>query len=230
MIINNSNQFIFVHIPKTGGTSVTSLLSSFTNYCDLEIGGTNFGEKIAPIYSQRFGLRKHATAATIRAIVGSVCWSQYFSFCIVRNPFARCLSTYKFLKCWKGGGEKFQDSLNKMSTFDDFVLSDLWSETNGPDEIFRPQIAWLRENSNSDNIIVDYIAKLETLGQNLKEIAEITLPGKSCSDIAIPHLNKSRHKSGWRIDRPLVVDAIRRKYKKDFALLGYEEDSHVSDS
>ena len=45
-IINQSKKFIFVHVPKAAGTSVTSAFSKYTSYQDLEIGGAKFGESI----------------------------------------------------------------------------------------------------------------------------------------------------------------------------------------
>ena len=59
-IINNSYKFIFGHIPKAAGTTITNQLSAYTNYCDLEIGGTCFGEKIQPAYKKRFNISKHS--------------------------------------------------------------------------------------------------------------------------------------------------------------------------
>lgn len=36
-LINFSHRFIYVHIPKTGGSSVTRMLSPYTQLGDLEI-------------------------------------------------------------------------------------------------------------------------------------------------------------------------------------------------
>jgi len=82
-IINHSFNFVFVHVPKAAGTSVTSILSKYTNYCDLEIGATEFGEYIQPAYKKRFGLAKHSPARDIRNLVGAVAWSKFFTFSFV---------------------------------------------------------------------------------------------------------------------------------------------------
>ncbi len=59
MVINDTHNFIFVHVSKSAGSSDTKLLSSFGQYSDLEVGGTELGEAIQPFMQRRFGLSKH---------------------------------------------------------------------------------------------------------------------------------------------------------------------------
>ena len=64
------NNVIFVHPPRSGGTSI----------------------------EQSFGWRdeqqKHLSASSIRKIIGEDLWSRSFKFSIVRNPFDRAVSMY----------------------------------------------------------------------------------------------------------------------------------------
>ena len=75
MIISNSHRFIFVHVLKTGGTTVCAALDPFLRWNDVVLGGTEFGERMNGPYRDRFGLRKHSTAQEIRAVVGDATWS-----------------------------------------------------------------------------------------------------------------------------------------------------------
>ena len=74
MIISNTHRAIFVHVPKTAGTSITSLLAPALRWNDLVLGGTTFGERIQAAYKERFGLFKHARARDIRQVVGEEVW------------------------------------------------------------------------------------------------------------------------------------------------------------
>jgi hypothetical protein len=221
-IINNSYGFIFVHVPKTAGTSVTNLLSKYTNYCDIELGGTAFGEAIQSAYLKRFGLSKHSPASDIHSVVGSITWSKYFSFSIVRNPFARCLSTYHFLRMWEGATPQFADRMRKFESFDEYVLSDIWEETMGPDNIFRPQVSWLRTSRHKTDLLVNYVGKLEALDTDISYILDaIGIPLFKRSGPKLPQMNKSAPSATSEIQNQQVVERIVEKYKSDFQILGY---------
>lgn len=224
MIINNSFRFIFVHVPKAAGTSLTSALVPYTNYCDLEIGGTDFGEQIQTAYTRRFGLAKHSTAAKIQGVVGAVTWSKYFSFAFVRNPFTRCLSTFHFLRKWDGAGIEFSSKMKSFKNFEEYVLSDIWLESNGPDEIFRPQIYWLNL-PNKPNVIVDFVGKVEQIDKDMEFIMKvIEHPMLRKGLLSVPQLNTSYQSSLDDIKNEAVIEKIVSKYKIDFETFGYSTD------
>ncbi len=215
MIINNSRRFIFIHIPRTGGTTITNILSRYTTYCDIELGGTEFGEAIQNAYAKRFGIRKHSPAREVKKIMGEILWGQYFSFAFVRNPFTRALSIFNFLRKWQGYNEDFREKMLSFKDFEDFVLSRLWDKTNGPDEIFRPQIYWLSSIPGKNDIIVDFVGRLENFEEDLMKILNVIDPVKnSLYNLQIPHLNKSTEK-----DKKLnIADKAREKLLKKISL------------
>lgn len=221
-IINNSFQFIFIHIPKSAGTSITSLLSHYTNYCDLEVGGTNFGETIQPAYRKRFGLTKHSSAKEIRNLVGTVTWSRYLTFSFVRNPFSRCLSTYHFLRRWDSPNRDFTSKMRGFSSFEDFLMSDIWSETNGPDGIFHPQAHWLRSGPNSREVLVDYVGHVESIEDDIRKLfLMIGLKNAVLNELNVPRLNQSETESHIDIRSEKIADIILKKYEVDFEMFGY---------
>lgn len=85
MIISHKYKVVFVHIPKTGGTSISTALRPL-------LGPGDFFEILhAP---------KHYTARQIRNAFFSTNleWSSYLSFAIMRNPWERIYSDYCFSK------------------------------------------------------------------------------------------------------------------------------------
>ena len=81
-MVSESKRFVFVHIPRTGGTQVEAGLSEYGKVLQ---GRPNFD-------SIHF---KHATAAHLRAMMGAA-FDTYFRFTIVRNPWDWVVSNYTF--------------------------------------------------------------------------------------------------------------------------------------
>jgi hypothetical protein len=224
-LINNSFQFIFVHIPKAAGTSITSVLSRYTNYCDLEIGGTHFGELIQPAYRRRFGIGKHSTAAELRSVVGTVTWSRYLTFAFVRNPFSRCLSTFHFLRMWEGVEPKLAQRMKGFSSFKEYVLSGIWAETDGPDGIIKPQVHWLRRNAKSSEMLVDYVGRTERIDVDFPKILQLIDPkSRGLKEFRLPILNRSDKSFADELKDDAVAEKIFTTYRADFDAFGYPPD------
>jgi hypothetical protein len=221
-IINHSYKFVFVHIPKAAGTSVTTVLSRYTSYCDQEIGGTEFGERVQPAFQRRFGLGKHTPASGLRNLMGQVAWKQYFTFAFVRDPFARCLSTFHFLRKWEGGGVELTRRMKTFASFDEYVLSGLWDHSNGPDDIFRPQVHWVRAAPKAPGLLVDFVGHVERIGEDLKHILGVIDPLKGAlQPVKVPQLNRSADSTALAIHDPRVIEKIVQRYADDFEAFGY---------
>lgn len=83
-----STPLIFIHIPKTGGSSVTEGLR--TSHWRTNLVG---------------GWPMHAPASEVHHRIGDQTWSQGFAFTVVRNPFDRLRSLFWELVCRYGQAE-----------------------------------------------------------------------------------------------------------------------------
>src|SRR4026209_3030482 len=81
MLISHRHRFIFIHVPKTGGSSVTAALRPF---CEPETLET----------ARQRGLKVHSTARDVIRAFGRDVWESYFTFALERNPWDKCLSLY----------------------------------------------------------------------------------------------------------------------------------------
>lgn len=225
MIVNHTHKFIFVHVPKSAGTSVTELFSQYSTYRDLEVGGTLLGEALQNEFKRRFGLTKHATAAEIREVVGDELWSSYFTFGVVRNPYARAQSTFHFMKRWRGNKEmdrlKF---LEKMPDFRSYALSPKMKK-KAAHRLLWSQTQWLCDADGQP--VVNRVARLESLDDDLAQI-QAAIPGLvQGADVAqsAPKKNKSAADDDALLqllrDDPEVEQALYEAYEDDFKAFGY---------
>lgn len=83
-MISHSKKFIFIHIPKTGGTSIEAVLADHGTVLQ---GAGNF-------HSIYF---KHIDAKRLRVMMGAE-YDRYFKFSIVRNPWDWLVSMYEFCR------------------------------------------------------------------------------------------------------------------------------------
>jgi len=100
MLISKDKQFVFFHIPKTAGGSMTALLSKYT---DKQI---DIKDKSKQGWMTRYHVNtKKQSFNSMHSFVdpnyNDHNCKDMFSFSFVRNPYTRIISLYKFLKRYK---------------------------------------------------------------------------------------------------------------------------------
>lgn len=224
MIINQSAGFTFIHIPKSGGTSVTQFLAPLNGPFDLELGGTPFGEAIQEAYNKRHRLRKHSTLTEARHAIDMVCAKQeVFVFAFVRNPYERLLSVFDFLRSWEDYDSVLLSTMKGFTDFAAFVKSGIFASQPGPDGMFRPQSEWLK----LDGQIASHVRwfRIEEIGTALEAIyTELASRGADLGKLSerFPHANRSQSQRPARIklDKELVK-MIDDFYAEDFQVFDY---------
>jgi len=219
MIINHTHKFVFVHVPKAAGTSVSGMFRTLMTYRDLEVGTGQMGREMQGIYARHFGLTKHAPASRIREVMGIDDWEAYFTIGFARNPFSRLLSIYHFLKTWKQLPEADAKALEAFPTFEDFVAGDLWRVGAGPSGIYRPQTFWLTSRNKPQELAVDFVGRQETLAEDMEKIAARIGPGIRFDTARRSNVTPSYSREVAWSDEGIA--RVVERYRRDFDLLGY---------
>ncbi len=101
MIISGGRNYVFVHIPKTGGTSMALALEDRAMKDDIMLGDTpkasNRRHRVKGIKT-RGRLWKHATLRDIDGLITPDELAGMFCFTMVRNPWDRVVSYYHWLR------------------------------------------------------------------------------------------------------------------------------------
>ena len=89
MLVSHNKRFAFVHIPKTGGTSLSAVLKPYSDEhpLPLRVVGNFFdnrGFERGPLLQTVFGVPRHAPYLDIRTRIGARI-DGYYSFAVVRN-------------------------------------------------------------------------------------------------------------------------------------------------
>jgi hypothetical protein len=215
-IINNTYGFAFIHIPRCGGTTVELALSSLNHWTDIELGSTLFGQKVNVHYWTRFGLHKHSMAKQISNVIGHAGWSRFYKFALVRNPIARAVSIFEFVKSRPGTYQCPQ------ADFNDFVRANV-GHNRGPDELLRPQLHWVTDAKG--RLIVDQVFHMEqVLLDPDAVVARLGLPRDVASSIRFGHANRSVIRVEPSTIETDAIESLRRVYAPDFEAFGYSQE------
>ena len=188
----NNKKIIFIHIPKTAGIS---LVKSIFGDVTLE------GHRSVSFYKQVFGSR----------------YSDFFTFTIVRNPWDRLYSAYKFLE--KGGmnihdKNAFETHLSIYRDFEDFVLNGLNEKITLEIMHLIPQHEFVCDKNGK--IIVDHIGRFENLNKSIEKINDILK-----SDFKLEHHNKTDKKDYKDIYTTKMIEKVHQIYQKDIDIFEY---------
>ena len=110
-MISNSKKFIFVHIPKTGGSSIEKDLIPFFDETIKIVGSNSVVYKSLknPIKNS-FNSFKHATSLELIDEYGVNTWNEFYKFSVIRKAQDRLISLY----FWKEKNRKYnRDSFIK---------------------------------------------------------------------------------------------------------------------
>lgn len=205
-MISHARHCIFVHIPKTGGTSIEDAIWPKPRRGeDLWMGF------IAPGRNKyQTGGLQHLLARQIRIEVGGDVFTRYFKFSIIRNPWDRVISQYSYLK-------QRPDLQDYFGVKADAPLAQYLAAISRSDHVqVMPQLNFLRDGNGT--MLVDLIGRFETLAQDAREIFRRI----GIDDAVMPHEAKSDRRSGYR---DYYDDETRERvtelYAEDIAHFGY---------
>lgn len=235
MIVSFSKSFVFVHIHKTGGSSMEIALDPHLSWNDLVLGSTKIGEAINKHFASRFGLNKHSTYSEIEKICSPLT-DGMFKFALVREPVSRACSTYNFIgdvvervlrdndldqEEVRSGYDQLCKTIWELnwSSVRAFIFSADFSEFIRSDRLaydraYLPQIDCLKTPDGA-SFITAY--KIEEINEKLGEIED-----RVGFEIELKSHNKSRLSLMKPGDAPSKdVEHLRTLYEEDYIKFGY---------
>jgi len=208
MIISHLHKFIFIHINKCAGTSISRTLLPFLGKDDILLGCTPEGELLNKRSFQFGGLNKHSNVNEIKNSIDSSIWNSYFKFTFVRNPWDRLVSKYHWALKTSWDNEKgFIKKIKKLEDFEEYVLSPLCDKTNCKDFIL----------SENGDIEIDFIGKYENLNRDFFSICEKL----NLSTSGLNKFNRSLHNHYTNYYNPLSRDLVADWFESDIIEFHY---------
>jgi hypothetical protein len=205
MIISDSHRFIFVHIPKAAGSSISAALKeSATRKPWARKAGTKH-ETMAEFFERTGAMESGPEGQEIPD------YRSYFKFAFVRNPWERMASLYCYLHQTKYEGEI--RALGSFSKFVEAAASHAVPWIEGLHSI-RPQSDFVTAQDGSP--LVDAIGCHETLASDFQKICL-----KLGITAELPHRNRSEQPPCDVEYDEAARAAVGRLYAADIERFGY---------
>jgi len=200
MPISHKHKIIFVHIPKTGGTSIERFFGMTNNenmyeMKNISIDDVSFSlQHLTPYYLKTWpGLAKY--------------YDEYFKFVFVRNPYSRVVSEYFWRHRMK------TDKINPVH-FSKWLRS-FYKELDMDHKL--PQVDYIYLDGK---IQVDFVGRVENMNDDFSKILKHIGMNES---ISLPKDNVTKK----TIDKKLLLTKENKEfiysiYKKDFEQFNYD--------
>lgn len=212
-MIFHDYKLIFIHIPKTGGSSVEHALAGSLG---MNLDVTESDENIFTGWDEKNHIwRQHATIEELTNLYqGSL--EGYTSVSFVRNVWSRAVSDFLWLsQDLKISDGEFVQYLTGSGKFEEALDVDNKQPSRRYDHV-RSQSDFITVD---DDLCVDYVGGFETILQDFEVLCEMI----GVSDIELPHLKKSKY------DKPYIdyydeetIALVAEKYKKDISIFKHE--------
>jgi hypothetical protein len=196
MPVSDKYKCIFLHVPKTGGSTIENILKPISLY------GPYRGNTLAP---------QHLIYNDIQKFIPQDKFKSYWKFTMVRNPWDRIVSDYH----WNSRGYKtFQEFIYQIREFlsllDPFTDKDFKNKIKGH---FLPQILYINDDV--------HVYRYENYSDSLKDISirlQLKLPDP------IPQIGKTKHDHYSKYYTPELIDIVSKLYKDDIERFNYKFD------
>ncbi len=208
-MISHRHKTIFVHVPKTAGQSIEQVFVDDLglSWDDREVLHLRYNDD--PTFGPQHLGHLYADEYVRKGHIDQYQWDSYFKFAVVRNPYDRILSEFRYRRFRKTGPLFW---FLRKQHLDDYL------------DIARhvvPQSRYLFDENGT--CLVDEIVKFEELQHKLPDVFQRVF-GSSRS---LPKRNEST-KGYRRITRHQLSSwnrkVIRDRFAEDFTRLGYDPD------
>ncbi|MCG7985211.1 MAG: sulfotransferase family protein [Candidatus Thiodiazotropha lotti] len=218
MLLSIKYNFLFVHIAKTGGTSVRSALQPL-RWRDPWYYPMFLCSRFSHLSGHRIGTKfpRHSRIVAAKELLPEDFFNNLFKFAIVRNPWDLQVSSYHHIR------RERPHLISHIEDFDHFIRWKLDPERPYQyhvDTSIQSQLDYLIDLQGK--ILVDFIGHYENLAEDFKTITTQL----KIDSISLPHKRraKDRSKDYREYYTDDLAELVGTHFKRDIEAFGYRFD------
>lgn len=205
MLISDERRFVFVHVEKTGGTSIGQVLSPYA-----------IGRPPSRLHAlaarlchgrdyRHYRYRTHAALADAQARMPGDRYRAYFKFAFVRNPWDRLVSEYN--AALRKARKPRHRRIRALDGFHAYVEYEI-----GRGKFFQyPRICGLDGQPG-----LDFVGRFESLEDDFRQVCRIL-----GIDASLGRLNAFSHANYREYYDARTRDLVARYWRRDIEQFGY---------
>jgi hypothetical protein len=218
MLLSIKYNFLFVHIAKTGGTSVRSALQPL-RWRDPWYYPMFLCSRFSHLSGHRIGTKfpRHSRIVAAKELLPEAFFDNLFKFAIVRNPWDLQVSSFHHIR------RERPHLITHIEDFDHFIRWKL--DPQRPyqyhvDTSIQSQLDYLIDLQGK--ILVDFIGHYENLAEDFESItSQLKIDG-----ISLPHKRQAKDRSKDYRDYYTddLAELVGNYFKRDIEAFGYRFD------
>jgi hypothetical protein len=198
-MISFQKHFLFVHIPKTAGNSIQSVLRDYSEDELVALRGEQDGVERFGLRNPKYKVKKHSTLAEYRAALGEAEFGSLYKFTCVRNPWDRMVSYYftptQKAEVWDR--KKFRKIISSAVPVADYLR--------------------LNEREGDPFGNVNYIMRFENLADDFRTVCAAL----EISPTGLPRYNRSNREHYSKYYDDELRQLVRERFAAEIERFGY---------
>jgi hypothetical protein len=211
-MISIKNNFLFIHIPKTGGNSIQQILMDYSE--DFVVSRTTGQDGLDRfnVINEKYHTKKHSPLWFYKLMLPRKLFADLFKFAIIRNPWDRAISYYfsphRGVKEWNR--TQFITTLDEIRPATSYLCS--------THPIINTVNNWLSGSFKPIDSEVNFLLRFENLEKDFKDLCDkINIPFHS-----LDHRNKSAHDHYSKYYDADLVTLVEKRYHEEIDWAGYQ--------
>jgi hypothetical protein len=201
-MISKQKKFLFIHIPKTAGNSLTEILSKYSEdklkIVEYENGVPKFNR--VGVNNEEYKTNKHSPPLTYKRGMPQEIFDSLYKFSVIRNPWDRVISFYfsphfNNKRIWNR--DSFLKLINSVHVAEKYIC--------------------LKKNPEKLDEDINKILQFEKINEELKVLCEML----NIPYTPLPKNNTSNHEHYSKYLDDELREMISRKYKLEVEYFNY---------
>jgi hypothetical protein len=213
-MISLKKNFLFIHVPKTGGNSIQNILKDYSEDKIVTLSKYQDGIERFEVRNEKYDIVKHSTLADYKKAIETKTFKKLFKFSTIRNPWDMCISY--FFSPHRGDikwdRDQFIIFIQGIPNITHYIREESIVEM-----IRKKAFKKNTVDKKSIDCDIDFLIKFENIHEDFNKVCEILeIPFNS-----LPHRNKSKKQHYTKYYDDELIEIVKKRFSAEISYANY---------